>query len=569
MDDIAEVRVSITSLRVIITAALFLIIFDNAAFFSHVTEFYPISLKNIEFLISLVLGIVGLITAFLLLFCFRYTTKPIIIFILMVSSLTSYFMNNYNVVIDVSMIRNVLNTNTDEVFDLLNMKLVLYLLLLGVLPSLVVYKMHIHFQSPGREIISRIVLLAAIPLCILPLVSISGDYYSSFFREHKSLRFYSNPGYYLYSIGRYVKQHLTSRNHVLTPLGLDAKISSSGLQRKLVIFVVGEAARFDRFSLNGYQRETNPLLKKDGVISFTNFWSCGTSTAVSVPCMFSVYGHNRFTAKKALSTENVLDVLRHAGVNVLWLDNNSSSKGVADRVTYINYRSPHVNRVCDGECRDEGMLPGLQDYINRHSNGDIFIVLHQMGNHGPDYYKRYPARFRKFTPVCSSNLFEECSKNEINNAYDNAILYTDYFLDRVIALLKQNREHFETAMFYVSDHGESLGEYGVYLHGFPYFFAPQAQVHIPAIMWLGDNFNNANAAALAERRNKRYSHDNVFHTILGMMGIHTSIYKSNLDIIHETSPGGTPNRNSRQIAVASAKHTRAPGKPEPGMKNEL
>lgn len=545
MDDFAEVRDSITSLRVIITAALFLIIFDNAAFFSHVTEFYPISLKNIEFLISLVLGITGLITAFLLLFCFRYTTKPIIICILIVSSLTSYFMNNYNVVIDVSMVRNVLNTNADEVFDLLSMKLVLYLLLLGVLPSLVVYKMRIHYQSPGREIISRILLLVAIPLCILPLVSTSGDYYSSFFREHKSLRFYSNPGYYLYSVGRYVKQHLTSGNHALTPLGLDAKIPSTEIQRKLVIFVVGEAARFDRFSLNGYQRETNPLLKKDGVISFTNFWSCGTSTAISVPCMFSIYGRTRFTTKKAHSTENILDVLRHAGVNVLWLDNNSGSKGVADRVTYVNYRSPDVNRVCDVECRDEGMLPGLQDYINKHSNSDIFIVLHQMGNHGPDYYKRYPARFRKFTPECRSNLFEECSKSEINNAYDNAILYTDYFLNRVIELLKQNREHFETAMFYVSDHGESLGEYGVYLHGLPYFFAPKTQVHIPAIMWLGDKFNNINADAVAKKRNYKYSHDNVFHTILGMLGIQTSIYNSNLDIIHGSSPGETPSRNSR------------------------
>ena len=269
--------------------------------------------------------------------------------------------------------------------------------------------------------------------------------------------------------------------------------------------------------------------------------------------MFSVYGHNRFTAKKALSTENVLDVLRHAGVNVLWLDNNSSSKGVADRVTYINYRSPHVNRVCDGECRDEGMLPGLQDYINKHSDGDIFIVLHQMGNHGPDYYKRYPAGFEKFTPVCRSNLFEECSKNEINNAYDNAILYTDYFLNRVIELLKQNKEHFETAMFYVSDHGESLGEYGIYLHGLPYYFAPEAQVHIPAIMWLGDKFNKVNAVALAKKRNKKYSHNNIFHTILGMLEIQTSIYNSNLDITHDGSPGEPPDRNKKQNIVVTAK----------------
>lgn len=553
MNYLSESRGSISSFKVIIAAAVFLVLFDNTTFFTHVADFYPLSQKNFLFLISLVFSVTGLVVMVLLPLCFQYTTKPVLILILIVSSLTSYFMDSYNTVIDTSMIRNVFNTNLDEVLDLLNLKLFLYLTLLGILPSLAVYKTRIHYFSLWREISLRSILLITIFLNILLLILSFGNYYSSFFREHKSLRYYSNPDYYLYSVGKYVSKQFTSMNHTITPLGLDAKIPVSGFHRKLVIFVVGEAARYDRFSLNGYKRQTNPLLSMAGVISFTNFWSCGTSTAVSVPCMFSEYRRRQFTAEKGLAEENILDVLSHAGVNVLWLDNNSSSKGVADRVAYVNYRNPDTNHVCDVECRDEGMLLSLQNYINKQKHGDIFIVLHQMGNHGPDYYRRYPAKFEKFTPVCRSNLLEECSNNEINNAYDNAILYTDYFLNRVIELLKRNNGSYETAMFYVSDHGESLGEHGIYLHGLPYILAPETQTHIPAIMWISKNFYGLDAVSLTKIHNNKYTHDNIFHTILGLLGIRSSVYAGNLDIIHDGSGNISPGKIlSQKNTIAAA-----------------
>jgi lipid A ethanolaminephosphotransferase len=217
---------------------------------------------------------------------------------------------------------------------------------------------------------------------------------------------------------------------------------------------------------------------------------------------------------------------------VLWLDNNSDSKGVALRVPYESYRTPEKNAVCDLECRDEGMLLNIQEYINEHKKGDIFIVLHQFGNHGPSYYKRYTQEFEKFTPACKTNQLENCSKEAIDNAYDNAVLYTDYFLSKVIELLKGNDSEFESAMFYVSDHGESLGENGIYLHGMPDFIAPDEQRHVPAIIWLGSNYDELNISDIAMKKNNKYSHDNIFHTILGFMEIETSIYKKEMDIIH-------------------------------------
>ena len=203
------------------------------------------------------------------------------------------------------------------------------------------------------------------------------------------------------------------------------------------------------------KKRTNPLLKQEDIINFPNMSSCGTATAISVPCMFSITNKENYDSTKIRNSDNILDILKRAGVNILWRDNNSDSKGVALRVEYQDFQIPENNPICDDECRDIGMLSNLQEYIDSKKSGDIFIVLHQMGNHGPAYYKRYPKEFEKFTPVCKTNQLEECTQEEIDNAYDNAILYTDYFLSKVIELLKQNND-FETAMIYISDHGESL-----------------------------------------------------------------------------------------------------------------
>jgi lipid A ethanolaminephosphotransferase len=294
--------------------------------------------------------------------------------------------------------------------------------------------------------------------------------------------------------------------------------------------VVGEAVRADRLSLNGYTRQTTPLLQREDIINFPEMYSCGTSTAVSVPCMFSIFTRDEYSDNNMKSQENLLDVLHHAGVNILWRDNNSDSKGTALRVPYEDYKSPSRNPICDVECRDEGMLVGLQEYIDRTKYGDILIVLHQMGNHGPAYFKRYPKEFEKFTPVCKTNQLEECSREEIGNAYDNAVLYTDYFLSKVISLLKQNEKSFESAMVYISDHGESIGENNLYLHGLPYFMAPDSQKHVGAILWFGNGFKIDNKA-LKEKSTEIFSQDYLFHTILGLLEVDTSIYDKTLDIL--------------------------------------
>jgi lipid A ethanolaminephosphotransferase len=530
---VSDFHKTIRSRTLILAVSLFLVIFANSTFFKHVIQVYPMTWAYGLMIASLGVVLSAVLVIVFTLFSSRYLLKPFLILVLLLSSLVAYFMGTYDIIVDKLMIQNILETNLHESMDLFSLRQVLYFLILGVFPSILVYRVKIEptsFKSALSDGIKSIFISLGISIVIIFAFS---KFYTSFFREHVSLRSYTNPANYLYAIGEYIHQSFSHETTGLKIIGKDARIVNTDGHRKLVILVVGEAVRADHFSLNGYARETTPLLKSEDIINFPQFTSSGTETAVSVPCMFSCYGREVYDKDIAQHTENVLDVLHRAGANILWRDNNSDSKGVALRVAYEDYKTAEKNTVCDnGECRDEGMLVGLQEYIDHHPKGDIIIVLHQMGNHGPAYYKRYPKVFEKYTPVCKTNQLEQCSQAEITNAYDNAILYTDYFLSNVIGLLKGNDEKFETAMFYLSDHGESLGENGLYLHGFPYAIAPDAQKHVPAVMWFGKEFK-LNKDALKKRASQPYTHDYLFHTLLGLFDVNSTAYRPELDILHD------------------------------------
>jgi len=523
----------ISQYRLILYTAIFFVIFDNISFFQNVLEVYPLEGMNIVFNISIFLTLIIFIVLLFSLFSSKYTTKPLLIIAVMVSSFTNYFMNTYHVIIDHAMIRNSLQTNLNESLDLFSITLVLYVIFLGLIPSYLIYKVKIKYNPIKKEIKEKLkTIVVSIVLIVILILSLS-NYYTSFFREHKQLRYYANPTYWIYGIRTYIKRTYFNGPIVLKQIGTDAKIYNSK-HNKIVIMVVGEAARADHFSLNGYEKETNPLLINDDIINLSNVSSCGTATAQSVPCMFSIFDRANYNYNKGITNENVLDVLKHTKqVNILWRDNNSDSKGVALRVPYEDFKYPSINTICpEGECRDEGMLIGLDKHIEKNKDKDILIVLHQMGNHGPAYYKRYTKEFEKFKPVCKTNQLEECTKETIANGYDNAILYTDYFLDKTIKFLKQYDKTHETALIYMSDHGESLGENGIYLHGLPYFMAPEAQTHVGALVWFGDKMKeNIDIEKLTKNKDNDYSQDNLFHTLLGIFNVETKVYNNKMDIL--------------------------------------
>lgn len=530
-------KFSLSGNTLILLVTAFLLVSGNATFASHVLKAFPANGDNILFLLSLIIVFGGATVILLSALCFQKSTKPVLMIVLLLSSAAAYFMDSYGVIISDDMMRNIAHTSTAETLELLNFKLLAYMIALGVMPAIAVAMAPLKPQNFRAELVARLKLAGITVALIIAAVLAFGSFYASFFRQHKELRQHANPSYYLYSAAKFAVQSLQAKtNAPIVTVGADAAIPASDIDRELVIMVVGETARADRFSLNGYQRDTNPQLQKLNVVNFTNFWACGTSTAVSVPCIFLRDSHAGAATSKITTDENLLDVLRRSNVAVLWRDNNSDSKGVASRATFQDYKSPTNNTVCDIECRDEGMLVGLQDFIDSHPKGDILIVLHQMGNHGPAYFRRYPPEFEKFKPACKNSDLSRCTREEIGNAYDNAILYTDHFLAKIIELLRKNDPKFETSLFYVSDHGESLGENGLYLHGLPKAIAPDTQLHIPALMWFGSNFRDVNIPALREKVDQRFTHTNVFHTLLGIFEVETSAYRPEMDILEDARP---------------------------------
>jgi lipid A ethanolaminephosphotransferase len=526
----------------LLLSCLLLVAGGNARFVAQVLQAFPPSASTLPALLSLAVAFLAFNVVLLGGFAFGRMTKPVLIVALLTASVTAYFMDSFGTVIGEDMLRNAAQTNAGEALDLVTFKLLAYFVLLGLLPSVLVWRAPLAWRGWRRELVGRVKLLALSLLAIALMAMAFGGFYASFLRAHKPLRSYANPAYPLLASLKFAgKANQAAASMKLAAVAPDARISERDRHRELIILVIGETARADRFSINGYARDTTPRLREANAISLPDFRSCGTSTAISVPCMFSPMGMARFDPKKAAEEENLLDILQRAGVNVLWLDNNSDSKGIALRVPYRDYKSPRINTVCDTECRDEGMLVPLQDYIDSHPAGDIVIVLHQMGNHGPAYYKRYPQAFEKFRPVCKSKDLNQCRQEEIGNAYDNAILYTDHFLGKAIELLKRNDAKFETALLYLSDHGESLGEGGVYLHGLPRAIAPDSQVHVPAILWFGSGFDELDLSALMRKRHQRFTHDHLFHTVLGFLEIRTGFYKPELDILdgcRKEPPGG-------------------------------
>ena len=535
--------------RFILLVTTFIMLTGNFSLFSKIVEIYPLNLQNFPFLLSLAAFFSTLTALFFLLICYGRATRWVLVIFLIIVAQAAYFMDKFNVIIDMVMIDNIVQAEPQELTGFLSISLVLRTLFLGMIPAWLVIKYCPKPVNFGAELKSKLVLLGSLVLLLILLVLPFTAGYSSFIREHKITRFYANPTFSVYSSIKYLTQQFSiAKKGVLKPIAQDAHIVGLSPKTELIIMVVGETARADRFSLNGYHRETNPLLAKQGVVSLSNVSSCGTSTSVSVPCMFSALGRSVYDKEKALNQENALDILAKNGVEILWRDNNSDSKGVATRLQYEDFKSPTLNPECAGECRDIGMLSGLDKYIDTRKGKDILIVLHQMGNHGPEYYRRYPKEFEKFKPTCKTAELRDCAQEEIDNSYDNAILYTDYFLSKVIDLLKKHDDSRAVAMLYVSDHGESLGENGFYLHGAPYFFAPKEQTHVPAIVWVGKHFDYK-LGQLKPLKDYPLSHDDVFCSLLiafeldatmceakkaMLMQNQTFTSKENLEINHES-----------------------------------
>jgi lipid A ethanolaminephosphotransferase len=488
-------------------------------------------------LLALTLG--GLLAttlfALLSLLAWRPVLKGAVILLLLASAAGAYFMWTYHAVIDGGIAASVLQTDTDEVRALLTWRFALTLLALAIVPSVLVWRLPVARRPWPRQALRNTGAAAIALLLFAALLLASFQSLASTMRNHKHLRYLLNPLNTLYAAGQagFGDRHAKGG---LLPLGRDAHLLTSGSKPPLLVLVVGETGRSGNFGINGYARDTTPELRQAGVASFRDAWSCGTHTAASVPCMFSHLGRDGFLGREH-DSENLLDVLQHAGLAVLWIDNQPGGcKGVCDRVPHVNTSALRDPDLCaGGQCRDGILLSGLDARIAalpaQQRERGVVLVMHQMGSHGPAYAERTPAAFKRFLPECTSAHLPDCSREQLRNAYDNTIAYTDHVLGSAIQWLR-GRADFDGALVYVADHGESLGENNLYLHGLPYALAPDVQKHIPWITWLSPGFEQRSGVmtqCLQSRAGARVTHDNLFHSILGLMQVGTSAYRRDLD----------------------------------------
>jgi lipid A ethanolaminephosphotransferase len=547
---LARMRPWISVETLAVAAAVYFAIASNQTFFRAVAATGVLhGVQGALTFTSLFVALIALHTIVLCVLLNRWTAKPVLTVLLLTSAAAAYFMAAYTVYFDADMLRNILHTDGKESHELISLHALPSILLYGGFPAVLLWRVRLKSRPLPRALLIRAATVVLAVVIAMAALLASFQSISALMRNHRDLRYLVTPGNYLVSLVQVARDANADRNRPRMPIGLNAKVVGRPADERprLLVLVVGETVRAQDWGLNGYARQTTPQLatlaqSPSGPINFAHMVACGSSTEISLPCMFSPWGRMHYDKDRIDHSQSLLHVLDHAGIRTLWRDNQTGCKGVCEGLAFESFEHGSVPGECSKDgCFDEAMLHGLAERIAAQP-GDQVVVLHQLGNHGPAYYTRYPSQFRHFTPTCETSDLDRCSREEIVNAYDNAVLYTDDFLARTIHFLGEQTGH-DTALIYLSDHGESLGEDGLYLHGVPYAIAPDMQTHVPMLMWLSPQFAAArgiDTACMKARSEDAVSQDNLFHSVLGLMQVRTPEYDASLDLFarcEATRPG--------------------------------
>lgn len=530
---------ALPALALAAAVAVYILAVLNRSLWSELHEALSAS-RNMEGFWTLSVGVccrlVGNLVLILALVTWPRVGKPLLAALILVSAASAYYAQTFGVRLNEEIVQSIFETQRAEAAAMITGDAVRWILLFGVLPASIVLLVPLRFLPTWRLLGWRVVIvLAAVALMILPPM-VAGRSYVYFERNHRGMYDVFNPYAALSGSFHYLQREVFRSKASMTPIGMDATLdpvlAASG-RKRVVVLVVGETARAENQSLQGYPRETNPEMKRAGAIYFSDTWSCGTATTVSVPCMFSNMTREKFDKPVAKAHWNALDVLQHAGVDVYWRDNDEGCKGVCLRVPNDDLTDAKVAGLCDADgCFDDVLLTDLPERLAR-MRSPALLVLHLKGSHGPAYFQRYPKAFAVFGPGCDTAEVQTCTYEQTVASYDNTILYTDHILGKVVDALKAKPD-VDSAMMYLSDHGESLGENDIYLHGADWATAPSQQKHIPMLMWFSPGWvrdGGVQLACLDQRRTQPASQDNLFHTLLGFFGTRTTVYNPTLDLL--------------------------------------
>jgi len=528
---------SVTALTAIVS--LWCLIPLNLPLWSHLLELRPIDgphaaafLGSFVMLSSLAINL--LLTPLTLL---RPLAKPMLAIVLVSAATANYLLSVYGTVIDKVMIRNALETNAAESIELVSVHMLLQVTLLGILPAVWVLVTPLKQQGWRRELRDRSIVAV---ITLSSLVAVAAAFYqdhASLLRNHRELRHMLVPVNFIAGLSSHMAAQLKPELPYLKigedAIRLRASRRTPSDKPVLVVFIVGETARAANFSLGGYPRLTNPALAKIAdLVYFKNFSSCGTSTAISVPCLFSDMGRSGFDVHEARHRDNLIDIALRTGLEVDWFGNNTDCKGVCRSVLEQRVDRSRHHDACIGDrpCLDGALFEDFFDTLST-IDEDRFTVIHILGSHGPGYHLRYPVAFDHFKPACHEVDFDRCTPAEIVNAYDNTLLYDDNLLAQTIDRLRALSNSVDTALVYVSDHGESLGE-----RALPYSIAPRTQTQVPMMFWASTGFRSRfdiDIDCLRGKAGHTLSHDYLFHSLLGLLSIETEARRPELDLLSD------------------------------------
>lgn len=522
--------------------AMYVLLLANASFWRSLwNAMAPARLADFQLLLAVAGMLLALFWMLFALVGWRHMAKPAWIALIAVAFGAAYFMDSYGLVVDRVAIQSVLETDAREASEWVSWRMLPYVLA-ALVPSVWLVRVRLQVGSLPRELAAKTLIVVAVVAVIGSGVLLNFQRLSSLARNHRQLQHMINPTTVVQSVYGYARRQVAPRPTSVIPVLTDATLGPSWTKearKRVLVLVVGESARASSFSLLGYERATNPRLAQADTIAFRHVHSCGTSTAVSLPCMFTDLGEARYSELAGRGRESLLDVLKRAGLASMWFDNNTGSKGVAARSGQVSVAEDRDPAYCAAHgCYDDILVDRLRRILDD-PQPPTLIVLHQKGSHGPSYFERYPPAFRRFQPTCDSNELADCTREQIVNTYDNSILYTDHNLAGVIDALRQRQDRLDSVMLYISDHGESTGEKGIYLHGAPSFMAPDEQTRVPMILWFSAGFPQRfgiDTDCVREREDSALSHDVLFHSVLGLLDVRTHGYRASLDLLAGCRP---------------------------------
>lgn len=499
------------------------------------------------FALALGVGLMSLHVLLLSLLAHRWTVKPLLSVMLLATAAAGHYMSAFGVYLDPTMLRNVLRTNPGEAVELLTPAMALHLTLFAGLPIALLWRVRLApRRSAWRAVGTRLGLMALATVAAIASLWSVFQPLSSLMRNHKEVRYLMAPANVLWSAGVVLSADARGAARPRQPIGEDAQPGPSWASRQrplVVLLVVGETARSANWGLSGAARQTTPALAALPVISLPKVRACGTNTETSLPCMFAPVGRRDYDEERIRGQESLLHVAARAGVAVHWRDNQSGCKGVCEGLPGDTPSTALTPALCpDGRCLDEALIHDLDQRLAG-AKGTQLWVLHMMGSHGPSYFRRYPESFARFKPDCREDDLRKCSVEEVRNAYDNSLLYTDHVLAATVRALQARADRVDTAMIYVSDHGESLGENGLFLHGVPYAIAPDVQTQVPMVVWTSPGLEPAAGLRpgclkdeLARKAHATPAHDHLFHTVLGLLDVRTALHEPAWDLASACRP---------------------------------